>query len=954
MKKTAIILLLGLLLVVTFTEASFRCADGSTDDTCTVMIVAPVMNVANESFIKIWGWTNSSFTEVNSYALPSGDSVQGGVACYKEQCYFKAIGASGGIYSLNMVSGSAVAHPAFSGSNFYDENTTPVFLPVDSDSCPLIGGSPASFSLNEGHTVTVTIGSSDYEITLDDVTSQWTADFTIDGVPFSLYLNTPVSIDVNVAIEVTAVRTHSVDFRLIVGGGTGGTYTEAVLLAFNMYSGSLKDCSAGVVGLNFTLSSVNYAESSYSTYTDDSLCQRKASMVVPKGTNGALGFVVVLNPDPDVSSSQNLTKLTYIEIDFCDINPDTARFEKNTVIKDLGVDVSVTCLSNVVRGRCNSEGDVDYVFMYGTDSDPTHLTAACIDSNGYLKYEMSLDANCSDLINDISVTEISPYSYYDGFIFGKGIISFEDVANGVALSLRKPSTGNSSISRQLLGNSIPVDFNGDNLFDLITMNTTDLMFYLGNAVGEKITAGSLAVNRLYPCDIDFSIEPNGIGQVGVIATVPSPSNKQSYYYTANFGDGSETITQDPSNPLQSSPDLFQHTFKEPGNHTVNASVCLKNGTKPDPCASSTCVLVAPYNVTKVDPVDPGPGECLGKNLGFVIDNPAIIDICADAYGYINFNGLGKFMAAKKEVCDQRSGHVTFYVKMQDSGAKADLVLRSATNPFEGSGGYLAQLKIEGSVFKVFKNSTWTIVKNNVSLNTWHRVKIEVDTQVRKAYYYLDDEADSFYSAAFLDVTVKSLFNTQIMIKYFGGNFWFDKSPWGCVVTGAITIPQVNKLIDNFEACGMSVNILSGCDPINGTLYSAAVKAGAASDSYDNVAGFCRSKDTTLLACYDYSESNNRVCTYEDLKNIVNIRPACTAEVMNYCVDFLYKLKSGGQASDGVVICSATLGFGVAMDKVTVPIVSYLYRIFLANWLEIALLIAGLIVIFTIIGLKKKT
>ena len=956
MKKTVFILMMGLLLLAIFVEASFECSSGVVNDVCDpIRLVVPTGR-----YIKIFEVTNTTIIENASVDLGVGYEVLGGIACYGEACYFKrttlADGDSKPMY-LDMNTLVLTAHPAV-GVNSDDDiwGFTPVFVPVNPAYCGyLSGGSDVGqLAFDEGQTITLSVDGNDYEITLDDVNyNGGEVDIIIDGTDYNNMGEGPcreiVSGGGDLEICVIRIRETSAILGLSFTGSGTNAYTKDHLLVW-----MASDSTAGapwkilqVIGLNFSASSPDYTYQTFAPFYGygilDATAQIEPSIFIPFESNAEVGAILVLRPHPNYVGPENNTLIVYRVNDFC-LGVEGSG-EVNKRIKNLGQFGEVACLSNAVSLKCGSEQSSDLAFIYGDASED--MVAICLSKDGDVKFEMSLpDADCSDIEKDITVTEIFSDQYYDGIAMGGGVISFRDVSSNVyAFALRQINL--SGIVEPLLGLTIPIDINNDGVVDFITLNNSEARYYIGTIAGEKISVGPFDVKQLSPCNIDTTFNQFGVAQIGIIGTVPEPWDPESYHYEMNFGDGTENIRHNPSD--YEDPGFFVYTYNEPGNHTVTGYLCMRNGT----CVENTCVVSVEANISKVDPEPIDPGECFVGN-GWFFDNPSVVDICANSYGYLDFNGYPSFAMAKKSICDQRIWNWQPVIKVY-ADTKVDLSVRSSESAYGGTGGYAAQLKIEGGAFKVYKNNVWTTVLGNVTLNKWHSVLIEVDAQFRRVTYTLDNADEPFYEGAFPDPSVSSFYSLWKTIRYYSGDFLIDSMSAYCVQgRGGISIPYKNKIVEDFEACGMNIDILDACDSISGTKYSVAVSAGDPISSYENVYSFCSQKDVTLSsACSGDPKKDNRLCDYEDLKNIVNIKPRCTAEVMNYCVDTLYTLKSGGESSDGVVVCSATLGFGVGIDKVTTPIITYMYKIFIGNITEILILVVSLIIIFTIIGLKKK-
>jgi len=961
MKKTILVIMIGLLVLVSMVQASFECADGTTGDECDpIWVVAPA-----GQYIRIFEFTNSTILLNASVDLGAGYEVDGGIACYDEACYFKrratASNNSRPMY-LNMNTLALTVHPGVQGTGDLWGDYTPIFVPVTPSSCQYLGGGGGGQSQLEwdlGTTITLTIDTIDYEITLSDINyGAEEVDVDINGVPYDdLEEGECRLISGSNDLEICNVWVRETSAILGLGlTGTGGdAYTKNHLLVWAAdqvgYAGDVPWGILQTLGLNFSSSSVDYNFLTFPTYPDDGTAKLKPSLFIPYEGNGQVGVISAVSPNfgryPSIVGNDTL--ITYTINDFClgvGVFGGDALVVKT--IKNLGDSAAISCLSNAVNLQCGSEQASDVAFIYGDASGD--MVAICLSKDGDVKFEMALpDISCSDIEKDIAVTEIYKDYYYDGITVGGGVISFRDVSSvDFSYSLRQINI--SGIVEPLLGLTIPVDINNDGVVDFITLNGTDSKYFVTSAIADEISTGPLSVKRLSPCNIDTTYKQYGIATVGIIGTVPEPWNLNSYYYEMNFGDGHDNVRQLPTEDEKAG--IFTYLdYIEPGNHTVTGYICeYGEGTDPDVCVNSTCILSVESNITIVDPETIEPGECFTAK--WIFDNAAISSFCANSYGYLDFSGYPSFAMAKKSVCDQRSFDWTPVIKLS-ADTKVDLSIRSGESPYTGDGGFVAQLKIEGNQFKVYKNNEWEILLGNVSLGEWHSVKISLDAQYRRVRYYLDNADEAFYEGPFPDVSVSNFYSLWKTVRYYSGNLLIDSMSAGCIQgRGGISIPLKNEIVEGFEECGMDISILSSCTPDN-TLYSQAVTAGDPISSYENVYSFCSQKDVTLTKCSGDVDMDNRLCDYEDLKNIVNIRPACTAEAMNYCVDTLYTLRSGGAASDGVVVCSATLGFGVALDKVTVPIISYFYKIFIGNVTEILILIVGLIIIFTIIGLKKR-
>jgi hypothetical protein len=246
------------------------------------------------------------------------------------------------------------------------------------------------------------------------------------------------------------------------------------------------------------------------------------------------------------------------------------------------------------------------------------------------------------------------------------------------------------------------------------------------------------------------------------------------------------------------------------------------------------------------------------------------------------------------------------------------------------------------------------------------VVIDLTMNADSGQYELDyqdvDGEDHSLTPGSLAPDIVDFYTSAVIVDYLGGvNYLKYVKIYGAGDSSELPsadLPGQLYCYDN-EA------VLDSCG-VNEPTYQSSKRAGNATASYAAVDTFCKSYDPGNAQCSGVRTTGIQkllgdVCNLDELNNIMYLKPACANQIMKYCVDKTYPYYFGGSTNangaasiQGTTVCMTNLGISVTFDNVVSPVTSSIYRLFLANAVEIGLIFIFIAFIVAIgLGRGKK-
>jgi len=552
------------------------------------------------------------------------------------------------------------------------------------------------------------------------------------------------------------------------------------------------------------------------------------------------------------------------------------------------------CISNPVRLQCGREEyDIGVVYFRGGSS----AVAMCLNSNTLeIVTSMSFDAtNASCKITASDFNE----DFWDEIVTPDGILDLNT----------EDSLGRVLFEDELFGtNVLPIDITADDWPDFIASEIGNTSMWMSFPRPEKLAYGPLAIYKIDGCYVDsynFLI-------LDIYGSAPG-----EVYYTVDPGDGTPYYTQSDSYFN------FHSYVSADRNYTVEACICLFGGS----CVCDTCGVITSGDDTVIES-DPSTGWGDWEDEGGTSE--------VNEEGYLEFSAGIPSAVLHRLSCGSSSAE--FNLTMMHVGdSEFDFVIGS-------SGGTLLDVKFDDSNILVYVDGEWKII-GAFTKDTFHNYFFTIDTLANK--YFVDMNGEQIFYGD-LWVYPDNLYNIEAFMKYTSGHVEIKSIGGECTgdTIGTVTYSNI-ELEQDLKEEGFDPTKLDICSPdVN---YWTSLRE----DRFlavPNMYSYCADKKP------------DRYCNTDDLINTIKYNPNCFKEALNYCVIFTYPFENGGNpflegaehvSGEGATVCVSTIGIGVFSNNIVVPIVKNLYEIARTNLIPILLLIISLVVVFTIIGVRKR-
>jgi hypothetical protein len=565
--------------------------------------------------------------------------------------------------------------------------------------------------------------------------------------------------------------------------------------------------------------------------------------------------------------------------------------------KNFGEVFSLTsgnCVSNPVIVQCGRSNHNDVALIYyRNDSGQKQATAICFDGSNF-EVLGSFTFTAEENPCKISSIDVNVDAWGD-LITSIGIIDIK--SQQIYLT-------------ELYGTSIPIDFNSDGSADFIStiggsfwssMNTT---FFLSVPEAQRIGVGPFAVTKM-----DCSVNDYGYLTVDLYGNAPT----SDIHFIMDPGDDTDVYT--------ASVPYFTHQYVlSTRNYTVVGGICNNVGYT---CAYKTCkaqVMKGDLEVIITNPITGwNDWTSAGGAAGIDDDGMLYFSSGVPATYYHDFS------------CGTTQCIINFSV--MNSGVDLfDFILYVGND-------MAVDIKFDDGNIKILKNGEWKVIATYMKdqLKTY---SVLVDKEIYK--FWLTRDGIELYAGDLMSHP-KSLYNMQVGLYYSKGFIKIGSVYASCAGSEVLVESEKKNVVYNeLLAKGFDPARLDACDN-NVTFYVSARAPENYTDAMGALFGYCRDK------------KNTHYCSISDLSDTIKYNKNCFKEAMNYCVLVTYPTEHGGisyNSGEGTVVCFTSIGIDVFTGQVVLPMIKNIYEMIRINLIPVLILVVLLIIIFSIIGLKK--